>query len=321
MPPDVPILIDCDTGVDDALALMLAAHSPQLKILGVTTVAGNISSAQAASNTAYVLRQSGRGDVPVLRGAPVSLGGREPVAVPHIHGVDGLGGCNPSAISEPATNARIETSAIDCIVDWASRLKNQLTIVATGPLTNIALAIRSDPRAMRSVGRFVVMGGALRLGGNVTPRAEFNSHCDPLAFSEVMSFGIPITLFPLDVTQTVELRASMFDETQNVPPATVNFIRRISATYRAFHCSTRGGIDGCYVHDALTIAWLLDPTLATLERGRVTVDLAGEDIGRTHWTPDPAGHVDTAIRFDSDGFFRLFWGALATQSFGSHAHG
>jgi inosine-uridine nucleoside N-ribohydrolase len=129
-----------------------------------------------------------------------------------------------------------------------------------------------------------------------------------------MNFGVPITLFPLDVTQKVEMRASMFDEVRNVARKKVDFIRRMSATYRAFHCSSRGGVDGCYVHDALTVAWLLDPTLAQLERGRVTVDLAGDDVGRTHWTPDPAGNVDTAIHFDSERFFRLFWGALGRKN-------
>ncbi len=170
---------------------------------------------------------------------------------------------------------------------------------------------------MRSVGRLVVMGGALRLAGNVTPRAEFNSHCDPRAFAEVMNFGVPVTLFPLDVTQTVELRADRFHEVRDVSASKMDFIRRMSATYRAFHRQTRGGVDGCYVHDALTIAWLLDPNLATLEMGRVSVALDGPSLGRTNWTPDERGHVQAAIRFDAKEFFRLFWRTLARTLPGS----
>src|SRR5690349_1031940 len=130
MPAERPILIDCDTGVDDALALLLAAHCPQLKILGVTTVAGNISSAQAARNTAFVLRQVGRTDVPVIRGSAVSLSGREPVAVPHIHGIDGLGGINTSSADESPPEPEPEESAIDFILSWARKLERELTIVA-----------------------------------------------------------------------------------------------------------------------------------------------------------------------------------------------
>lgn len=313
----IAILIDCDTGVDDALALMLAAHSPGLEILGVTTVAGNISSAQAARNARFVLRQVGQGEVPVVRGAAVSLGGREPVAVPHIHGIDGLGGIGPPAQADSLAEIDSSGSATDFILDWARKLGPRLTIAATGPLTNLALALRADPAAMRAVGRLVVMGGALRLAGNVTPRAEFNSHCDPRAFAEVMSFGVPITLFPLDVTQTVELRADRFDRVQGVCAAKIDFIRRMSATYRGFHRETRGGVDGCYVHDALTIAWLLEPSLAMLESGRVGVELAGPSLGRTTWTLDEQGHVQTAIRFDAAGFFRLFWRTLGRTLPGS----
>ena len=310
----VPILIDCDTGVDDALSLMLAAHSPELSILGVTTVAGNISSAEAALNSTYVLRQVGRPDVPVVSGAAASLGGREPDPVPHIHGSEGLGGVRP--IELPGGGKSNAADAIDFIVSHARRLAGGLTIVATGPLTNIALALRSDPRAMKSIGRLVVMGGALRVPGNITPHVEFNVHCDPLAFQEVMSFGIPTTLFPLDVTETVTLLTSDLASATGVRTSMRSFLRDISAVYRRFHRTTCG-IDGCYVHDALTVAWLIDPSLAKLQRGRVRVETAGKQVGKTHWTADPSGHIDAAIAFDSKRFFELFWRSLARKLAGS----
>jgi purine nucleosidase len=310
----VPILIDCDTGVDDALALMLAAHSPELSIPGVTTVAGNISSAEAALNSAYVLRQVGRPDVPVVSGAAVSLGGREPRPVPHIHGSDGLGGVRPVEFSGGTKSNAVD--ATDFIVSHARRLAGGLTIVATGPLTNVALAMRADPRATKSVGRLVVMGGALRVPGNITPHAEFNVHCDPLAFQEVMSFGIPTTLFPLDVTETVTLLTSDLSSAPGKRISMLSFLRDISAVYRTFHRTTCG-IDGCYVHDALTVAWLIDPSLAKLERGTVQVETAGKRIGKTHWTADADGHVDAAIAFDGKRFFELFWRSLSRKLDGS----
>ena len=310
----VAVLIDCDTGVDDALALMLAAHSPELSMLGVTTVAGNISSAEAALNSAYVLRQVGRPDVPVVHGAAMSLSGREPDPVPHIHGADGLGGVR--SVASP-TGAKSETAdAIELIVSHARRLGGALTIVATGPLTNIALAIRADPSAMRSVGRLVIMGGALRVPGNITPHAEFNVHCDPLAFGEVMGFGIPVTLFPLDVTETVTLLTGDLDLSRGISAAKLKFLRDISDVYRQFHRTTCG-VDGCYVHDALTIAWLIDPSLAKLQRGRVRVETAGKRVGKTHWTADPSGHIDAAIAFDGKRFFDLFWQSLSRKLDGS----
>jgi inosine-uridine nucleoside N-ribohydrolase len=314
MPDETPILIDCDTGVDDALALMLAAHSPELSILGVTSVAGNISSAEAALNSSYVLRQVGRPDVPVVSGAAVSLGGREPDPVPHIHGPDGLGGVRPGAF--PSAVHRGAGSATDFILSLAREMSGKLTIVATGPLTNIALALRADPRAMRSVGRLIVMGGALRVLGNITPHAEFNVHCDPLAFGEVMSFGIPTTLFPLDVTETVTLLTGDLDLSRGISAAKLKFLRDISDVYRQFHRTTCGA-DGCYVHDALTIAWLIDPSLATLERGRVEVETAGKRVGKTHWTADANGHIDAAVAFDGKRFFDLFWRSLSRKIDGS----
>lgn len=310
----IPILIDCDTGVDDALALMLAAHSPALSILGVTSVAGNISSAEAALNTAYVLRQVGRPDVPVVRGAAVSLGGREPEAVPHIHGPDGLGGVRP--VDFPGCAKLHPADATEFIVSHARHLGGELTIVATGPLTNIALALRADSRAMQSVGRLVIMGGALRVPGNITPQAEFNVHCDPLAFEEVMGSGIPITLFPLDATETVTLLTADLKPSCGLSPGKLKLLTKISGIYREFHRATCD-VDGCYVHDALTIAWLVDPSLARLERGRVRVETAGKQIGKTHWTADPNGHIDSAIAFDGKRFFELFWHSLARKVNGS----
>jgi purine nucleosidase len=314
MPESIPILIDCDMGVDDALALMLAAHSPALSMLGVTTVAGNISSADAALNSAYVLREVGRPDVPVVRGAAVSLDGREPEPVPHIHGPDGLGGVRAAACLSAVDP--VAEAAIDFILSHARRLSDKLTIVATGPLTNIALAIRADPRAMGSVGGLVVMAGALRVPGNITPHAEFNVHCDPLAFREVMRFGIRVTLFPLDVTETVTLLTTDLRPSCGLSPGKLKFLREISGVYRQFHRTTCG-VDGCYVHDALTVAWLIDPSLATLERGRIRVEMAGQHIGKTHWARDASGHVDAAIAFDGKRFFELFWRSLSRKLDGS----
>lgn len=314
MPDALPILIDCDTGVDDALALMLAAHAAGLRILGVTSVAGNVSSADAALNSAYVLRQVGRGDVPVVRGAAVSLGGREPEPVPHIHGPDGLGGVRGGGW--PAAVHQGPQAAVDCLLSNAQELAGGLTIVATGPLTNVALAIRANPAVMRSVGRLVIMGGALDVPGNVTPHAEFNVHCDPLAFAEVMSFGIPITLFPLDVTETVTLLTDDLDRARGIAPALLTFLHEMSQVYRAFHRTTCG-VDGCYVHDALTVVWLIDPSLAKLRRGRVRVETAGKQPGRTRWIADPDGNVDAAITFDGKRFFELFWQSLAQIPDGS----
>lgn len=191
-----PYYLDCDTGVDDALALALLLAHPAVDLLAAGTVSGNTAAGQAARNTLDLLALGGRADVPVAVGAAHPLGGTFAGGAPHVHGGNGIGGVDlPTATRQP--DAR---SAVDLLLDLAHAYAGRLRIVATGPLTNLALALEREPDLPELIRDVTVMGGAVRVPGNITPRAEFNIACDPRAAAAVLGARWPLTLVPLDVT-------------------------------------------------------------------------------------------------------------------------
>ena len=203
------------------------------------------------------------------------------------------------------------------LLEMARTHEDRLTIVATGPLTNLALAAREDPAALRKVGRVFVMGGAVERGGNVTEFAEFNVHCDPEAYGVLFEAGIPLTLFPLDVTQEVvlarsDLARSGLASSSGVEPARLSLIRDMTDRYMSFHAG-RNQIDGCYVHDALPVASLIEPSLFQYRRGEVIVDAARTpERGSLRWSgPGEEGYAaDVALEVDAKRFFEVFWNVL-----------
>ena len=275
-PSSRPVVIDTDPGIDDALAIVLALRSPELRVELMTTVAGNAGLRAATDNARRLIGLIDPGEPPrLVRGAAKPIRGRLNTA-PDVHGDDGLAGLSrvmdrlgrpvfPASRGPVAARAR----AAAAIVDTAREHGRALTIVALGPLTNIARALEADPRAMRRVGRLIVMGGAVEAPGNVTAAAEFNFHVDPVAADRVLASGMRITLVGLDVTHRVRLRW----------PVVRDALRGDrSALARALRHFTRGwssSDDGMPLHDPLATALAIDPNLVRTRPLAVRVETAG----------------------------------------------
>ncbi|HEU5393357.1 MAG TPA: nucleoside hydrolase [Candidatus Methylomirabilis sp.] len=275
--PVVPVVIDTDPGVDDALALCLALRSPELRVEAITTVAGNVPVEQATRNALRILDLLRPTRRPVIgQGASEPLK-RSLQTAAEVHGGDGLGGA--TTLLEPDGRPRYpdppigpdRTDAPDLLAEMAERFGARLTIITLGPLTNLALALRGHGALLRKVGRVVTMGGALRVPGNVTPVAEFNVWVDPEAAAEVLEAGLPLRLVGLDVTHQVRLGPG--DLLPSADPV-ARFIRDITPHALAFSEAAEGG--GMPLHDPLAVAAAADPTLCTWEAHPVRVETRGE---------------------------------------------
>jgi inosine-uridine nucleoside N-ribohydrolase len=297
-----PILIDCDPGHDDAIGLLLALASPEVELLGVTTVAGNQTVEKTTANALRVLELAGRGDVPVAAGAPRPLV-REPFVAVYVHGETGLDG--PEL--PPPKGRPVEQHAVDFLAEHV----NGATLVATGPLTNVALLLATRPEAPPN--RIVLMGGAIA-EGNVTPAAEFNIWADPEAAARVFASGLDVTMVGLDVTHRA-LLAGAHAEALRTTGRVGRVVAELLDFYGVFHREVYG-FDGSPVHDAAAVAQVLRPELLELKRlnveiecesslcrGRTVVDL-WRRTGR-----EPNAHV--AVGIDSEAFVELLLQRLA----------
>jgi purine nucleosidase/pyrimidine-specific ribonucleoside hydrolase len=279
-----PVILDMDPGVDDALAILLALRSPEITVKAITVVSGNIKLELCLSNVLKVLDILGIDD----REAPIVAGGanrpfrREPVSVPSIHGCDGLGELcrfHEADGSKRYPESKRELSprpAVDVILDLADSFRDTLTVVATGPLTNIAQAVIEDSRTMRKVGRMVVMGGAFRTPGNITPVAEFNAYADPDALQVVLDSGItPIIMVGLDVTHQVRLyRHYLHERVKASKTKIAQFVQDCTEFYMDFH-RDNDGFDGCYLHDPLAVGVAIWHDLVKTQDLRVQVETCG----------------------------------------------
>ena len=290
-----PVLLDCDPGHDDAIALLLALGSSELELVGVTTVAGNQTLEKTTANAIRVLELAGA-DIPIAAGADRPLA-REPFVAAYVHGETGLDGPDlPPPRAQPAAQ-----HAVDFI---AERIAG-VTLVATGPLTNIALLLARHPRARPK--RLVLMGGAIA-EGNVTPAAEFNIWADPEAAARVFASGLDITMVGLDVTHKALLtdaHAAWLRDNGRVGAAVADLLD----FYAAFHKQVYP-FEGSPIHDAVAVAQVIQPALlelrtlnveidteSTLCRGRTVVDV----WARTGREPNAA----VAVGIDADGFIDL----------------
>ncbi|HLB07536.1 MAG TPA: nucleoside hydrolase, partial [Alphaproteobacteria bacterium] len=193
-----PIIIDCDPGQDDAVALLLAFAAPEtLRVLGITTVAGNVPVARCARNARAICELAGRTDLRVFAGCEYPLV-RDPITAEHLHGPSGLGGVELPEPKMPLAPSH----AVDFLIATLRNAPEPVTLIVTGPQTNLATALRRVPQIASKIERIVAMGGSIR-GGNITPFAEFNIHVDPQAAEIVLGLGVPVTLFGLDVTHQV----------------------------------------------------------------------------------------------------------------------
>ncbi|MBC8460034.1 MAG: nucleoside hydrolase [Deltaproteobacteria bacterium] len=277
------IILDMDPGVDDALAIFLAMNSPEIEVLAITAVGGNIDVESSARNARIVLdflRQRDNN----LSIPPVAIGCQPLDAIrdaSDVHGCDGLGGIS-CKWGEPKVPLS-KDGAVEIIRKLTEKYPNEITIVATGPLTNIARCIEQYPDAVRQVKELVVMGGVFFESGNRTQAAEFNIHTDPKAAKKVLDFSrgfdesmrTPLTFVGLDVTHQVRLRREWVHSLANKGNETAQFVRKITKCYMDFYKKNEG-LNGCYLHDPLAIAYVIEPTLCEVERYHVEIETEGE---------------------------------------------
>jgi purine nucleosidase len=269
------ILIDTDPGIDDALAFLLALASPEVQLEALTTTQGNVTLEKATRNALAVLELAHAQHIPVVSGSQLPL--VQPLrASASVHGESGIGNAH---LPEP-TASPLPGHAVDYLIQRALDEPGELSIVAIGPLTNLAMAIRKAPRFAGAVKELVIMGGAILEPGNITPLAEFNAYVDPHAAHIVFHSGIPITLIPLDVTHRCMLHRQQVERLREIDSPISRFIGEAVEVY--LEESFRLGYDGCSLHDPLTLATVIAPELLTLKEYFVDVDISGGvSMGKT----------------------------------------
>ena len=304
-----PVLIDTDTGVDDAMALVLAFNSPELSIKAITTVAGNIDVTKCTRNVERILDLLNIKDRPI-----VAEGASHPLRLPlvkasEVHGSDGLGDV-PEYL--PRSRRSKHPRAVETILRCCDQYGSRLTIVAIGPLTNLALAWKKNPQIMRKVGRIVTMGGAIRVPGNTGPVAEFNYFVDPDAAHIVLNSGLPVTVIPLDVThQVAVMRKEMEYRAKRRASRAAIAILKFTESYMKYHFDTQG-FDGGYLHDPMAVGVAIDPSLVETREVHIDVESKGA-FTRGMTVSDLREHhdlsrttVDVAVAIDRERFLKLF---------------
>lgn len=266
-----PIVIDCDPGHDDAIAILLALGSPEVDVRGITTVAGNQTLDKTTRNALKILELAGRTDIPVAAGADRPL--HRPLrTAPNVHGESGLDGPD---LPEPET-APVAGHAADLL---AELLEPGVVLVPTGPLTNVALLLERHPDVRERLERIVWMGGAIA-EGNVTPAAEFNAFVDPEAAAAVFASGIQVTLVGLDITHRALFTRAHAERLRGAGRAG-RVVAELSDFFQRFH-ESRYGFDGSPIHDALAVAAVIDPSLVTTVECNVEIETASQHCdGRT----------------------------------------
>lgn len=273
------IILDTDPGADDALAILLMLASPEIQLEALTTVQGNVNLEKTTHNALALLEFLNARHIPVAKGCSTPL-----IKPPHgeqgqeVHGKSGLG----RAVLPKPTIKPVKKHAVDFLIERFLAEPGELTLFAVGPLTNVALAIRKEPKFAQAVKELVIMGGAVRSGGNVTPLAEFNIHEDPHAAHIVFNSGIPITLIPLDATYKCLLTSADVERLDKIDSPITKFIHDVTADYMEFYLKYEG-FNGCALHDPLTVAAIIAPQLLTLEKHYVNVDISGGiSTGKTY---------------------------------------
>jgi inosine-uridine nucleoside N-ribohydrolase len=304
-----PILIDCDPGHDDAVALLLALASPEVELVGVTTVSGNQTLAKTTANALRVLELVGRGDVPVAAGADRPIK-RDLFVAAYVHGESGLDG---PALPDPQGKP-LPAGAADFIAERVSASAQPLTLIPTGPLTNVAAFLERHEQAASKLKRIVLMGGAIA-EGNVTPAAEFNIWADPEAASTVFRSGLDVTMIGLDVTHKALLTPEHGERLRKTG-RTGTFVAELLEFYSRFHREVYS-FPGSPIHDAVAVAHVLDPSLVETKRRNVEIELESELCrGRTVvdlWRrTERAPNAHVGVDIDSDRFLELLLERLAT---------
>jgi purine nucleosidase len=277
------VIYDTDPGVDDAMALVFQALHPEIELLGITSVFGNATIDTTTANALYLRSRFAPG-VPVARGAPAPLNRAPPAPLGWIHGDNGLGNIE---LPEPADTTLDARPAHRFIIDTVRTHPGEVTLIAVGPLTNLAHALEADPEVARLVKQVVIMGGAFGTTGvlgNVSPAAEANILCDPDAADCVLGAPWPVTLVGLDVTQNTIMSNEWLASLRDGAGDAGHFVWDISRHYAQFHQDS-AALDGIYVHDSSAVAYVLAPHLYTVRQGPVRVLTSGIAIGQTIQKP------------------------------------
>ncbi len=294
-----PVLIDCDPGSDDALAILAALNSPDLHVVGLTTVGGNATIDDTTKNALAVLEIASRSDVPVWRGA-----GR-PLVGEYRYGYDYHGEAGVGIRLDPPTTREKSEAAVDAIVRSVLERPGELTVIALGPLTNVAQALQRERRLAEEVAEIIVMGGAVEAPGNITEHAEFNTYNDTSAAEVVFDSGAPVTLVGLDVTEQVAVPREGEPWIEG-DSASASLANRLLAAWFALH-PDRGPYG---LHDPLAVAAAIDPGLLSCREGRVSVETRpGERFGKTTARYGP-GPVRAALEVDAERAASLITGLI-----------
>ena len=298
------IIIDTDPGVDDALAFLLALASPEIQLEALTTTQGNVTVERATRNALAILELCHADQIPVAGGSQLPL--LQPLrASADVHGQSGIGNAR---LPEPKAPV-VPKHAVDYLIERVLAEPNQISIFPIGPLTNIAMAIRKEPRFAKAVKELVIMGGAILEPGNMTPQAEFNIYVDPHAAYIVFHSGVPITLIPLDVTHKCVVKQEHVHRLAKIDSPISHFIRDAMEVY--LEASFRLGYEGSSLHDPLTLATIIAPQLLTLKEYYVDVDISGGvSIGKTfadvrNLLKKPA-NMKVAMDVQGEAFVELF---------------
>lgn len=270
------ILFDTDPGIDDACAILLTLASPELSLEGLSIVHGNCSLEQGTTNALSVLELANASHIPVAKGCELPLV-QPSLLAPETHGDSGLGYAKlPKPQSRPVLQ-----HGIDFLIETILASPGEVTLLAIAPLTNVALAIRKEPRVVEELKEIIIMGGAIRHEGNTTALGEFNTYVDPHAAQIVYQAGIPTTLVPLDVTYQCILTPADVSRLQKIDSPITNFVAEATRFYTEFHDEYQK-IDGCVINDPLALALTFAPELCTYQELPVEVDLSGGiSMGKT----------------------------------------
>lgn len=299
------VLLDTDPGIDDALAILLGLASPEIRFVGLSVVHGNCPLSDALQNALDVLALGGAPALPVASGCAVPLL-RPPFTALETHGMTGLGYARlPRSHAAP-----VSEHAVDLLIREIMAAPGRIDLVAVGPLTNVALALRKEPRIIGAVRSVIIMGGALRVEGNTTPLAEFNIYADPHAAQIVLASGMPITLMPWDITRDVRMAQSDVERLLDRGGPIPRFIADATRFYIEFH-RQHFGFAACSINDPAALALIFRPDLAKLEPLHVAVETQselamGKTIGDFLRVTGNAPNVQLVTRFDAPAFIELF---------------
>ncbi|WP_217519465.1 pyrimidine-specific ribonucleoside hydrolase RihA [Vibrio metschnikovii] len=299
-----PIILDCDPGHDDAIALILACASPSLTIKAVTTSAGNQTPEKTLNNALRILTLLGRSDIPVAGGALKPLM-RELIIADNVHGETGLDG---PTLPDPSFAPQTE-HAVELMANILRQSEQPVTLVPTGPLTNIALLLATHRELIPKIQEIVLMGGGAETG-NWSPAAEFNIYVDPEAAKLVFQSGIPITMCGLDVTHRAQIMDEDIERIRKIDNPIAGVVAELLDFFMIYHRDPKWGLEGAPLHDPCTIAWLLAPELFKAQTCWVGIETQGEYtqgmsvVDRYQLTNQPA---NATVLFDVDrqGFVNL----------------